>query len=77
MNIGFHSNKLTERGTEVALFDYAYFHQKRGYKSFIFFNGIVCMEVYEKFKKEFTCISYKEFSELDQLILDNKIDYLE
>ena len=77
--IGFHSNQLCERGTEVAMFDYAYYNQKLyGNKSIIFYckhsnyndNNIIC-----KFEKEFKCYAYNNFSDINKIILDEKIDY--
>lgn len=75
MIIAFHTNQLSERGTEVAIFDYAYYHQKRGFISIILFKDIFCQKVYDKFKKEFKCIQYNNFSDIDQIIIDNKINY--
>ena len=39
MNIGFYSNQLSFRGTEVAMFDYAYYNETLlKNKSFIFYE---------------------------------------
>jgi beta-1,4-mannosyl-glycoprotein beta-1,4-N-acetylglucosaminyltransferase len=77
--IGFHTNQLCERGTTIALYDYAYFNQKMyNNKSIIFY----CKHSYNndpvvitKFKKEFKCYAYDNFSDIDQIILNEKIDY--
>jgi beta-1,4-mannosyl-glycoprotein beta-1,4-N-acetylglucosaminyltransferase len=79
ITIGFHSNQLCERGTEIAMYDYAYYNQKLyGNKSVIFYckhslnndsNAIT------KFEKEFKCYAYDDFSDIDKFILDEKIDY--
>jgi hypothetical protein len=68
MIIGFHSSAhLSERGTCIAMFDYAYYNQKlNGYKSIIFYqinHFLNNSEVIEKFKKEFQVIAYNSFSE--------------
>ena len=77
--IGFHSNQLCERGTEVALFDYAYYNQKiYGNKSIIFYpknshnNNI---EVIKKFETQFTCYDYENFSDVENIIKLENIDY--
>ena len=80
ITIGFHSNQLCERGTEVALYDYAYYNQKLyENKSIIFYcinSSNNDQNVIKKFEKEFKCYAYNNFSEIDQIILDEKIDYL-
>ena len=73
--IGFHaSGHLCERGTDVAMFDYAYFNQKiNGYKSIIFYEkNHPCnnTNVIEKFKKEFEVKSYTSFDEINNYPLD-------
>ena len=75
MIIGFHSSAhLSERGTCIAMFDYAYYNQKlNGYKSIIFYqinHFLNNSEVIEKFKKEFQVIAYNSFSEIDNYHLD-------
>jgi beta-1,4-mannosyl-glycoprotein beta-1,4-N-acetylglucosaminyltransferase len=69
--IGFHAcGHLCERGTDVAMFDYAYFNQKINHnKSIIFYeNGNEL--VIEKFKKEFEIIKYNSFEEINNYQLD-------
>jgi hypothetical protein len=77
--IGFHSNQLCERGTEVAMYDYAYYNQKLyGNKSIIFYckhNNNNDANVIHKFEKEFKCYAYDKFSDIDKIILDEKINY--
>ena len=42
IKIGFWTNQLCERGSEIALFDYAYYNQKiLGNKSYIFYEKII------------------------------------
>lgn len=77
--IGFHSNQLCERGTEIAMYDYAYYNQKLyNNKSIIFYckhNPNNNQEVIKKFEKEFNCYAYDKFSDIDKIILDEKINY--
>ena len=77
--IGFHSNQLCERGTEIAMYDYAYYNQKLyGNKSVIFYCKHSLnndSNVIAKFEKEFKCYAYDNFSDIDKFILDEKIDY--
>ena len=73
--IGFHSDgHLCERGTEVALFDYAYYNQKiNGFKSVIFYqinHPANNNSVIEKFKKEFEVIGYTSFEEINNYQLE-------
>ena len=77
--IGFHSNQLCERGTDIAIYDYAYYNQKLyGNKSIIFYckhSWNNDTNVIKKFEKEFKCYAYDKFSDIDNVILDEKIDY--
>ena len=79
LTIGFHSNQLCERGTEVAMFDYAYYNQyKYSNKSIIFYplnSENNKEEVVKKFKQYFYCIGYNNFKEIDNCIKDLNIDY--
>ena len=68
--ICFWDNYLGERGTTVALYDYAYYNQTLlGNKSIIMYrsssSGNV-PEVVEKFKKQFEVIGVNHFSEVQQ-----------
>jgi len=78
ITIGFHSNQLCERGVSVALYDYAYYNQKiYGNTSIIFYCKHYNSDtnVIRKFEKEFKCYAYDTFSDIDKIILDEKIDY--
>jgi FkbM family methyltransferase len=78
ITIGFHSNQLCERGVSVAVYDYAYYNQKiYGNKSIIFYCKHYNSDtnVIRKFEKEFKCYAYDTFSDIDKIILDEKIDY--
>ena len=72
--IGFcSSGHLCERGTTVAMYDYAYYNKLYGNESIIFYdknhksNNI---SVISKFKKEFEVYSYDSFEEIDKYELD-------
>ena len=76
--ICFWDNYLGERGTTIALYDYAYYNQTLlGNKSIIMYrsssSGNV-PEVVEKFKKQFEVIGVNHFSEVDMILLDKNVD---
>ena len=76
--IVFHENQLGERGTSVALYDYAYYSR-------LFFNiePIITYnsqmnnipESIDKFKKEFNVVPYENFDEVNNYIETNNVDY--
>ena len=72
MKILFHSNHLGIRGTEVALFDYAYFNQSiLGNESVIAYDrsrGENDPRVIEKFAKHFPLHPYADFSEFEAIV---------
>jgi len=78
--IGFHSNQLCERGTEVALYDYANHNENiLGNKSIIFFdkNSLNnCKKTVEKFHSRFTCYGYNNFNEIDDIVVKENIDVM-
>lgn len=83
--VAFLSNKLTLRGTEVAIFDYAHYNETiLGNKSVIITRDYekikhefdVDVQAYNKFKNRFDVIYYAEPKDLDQIVLDNKITHL-
>lgn len=69
MKVLFHSNQLGIRGTEVALFDYAFHNQALlGNQSAIAYDGMSERNdplVIEKFQKHFPLYAYSDFSEFD------------
>ena len=77
--IGFHSNQLCERGTDVAMYDYAYYNEKMyNNKSIIFYckhNSNNDVDVIKKFETQFKCYGYDNFSDIEQIIQDERIDY--
>ena len=80
MNIGFWDNQLCERGSTVALFDYAYYNQTLlGNKSFIFYDKNKKknrIEVIEKFKKYFTVHETDNFKEVDEYLVKYNITHM-
>jgi beta-1,4-mannosyl-glycoprotein beta-1,4-N-acetylglucosaminyltransferase len=77
--VGFHSNQLCERGTEVALFDYAFYNQTLyGNKSIIFYdrnNPNNHSKVISRFETHFKCYAYTDFAEIDSVLLSEGADY--
>lgn len=80
MNIAFHSNQLSLRGTEVSMFDYARFNEEiLGNKSIILAKDITIWpyshpKAIEKFKSRFPVYQYKEFGEVDLILEKENID---
>jgi hypothetical protein len=80
MNIAFWDNSLSERGTTVSLFDYAYYNQTLlKNKSFIFYdknrpdNKI---DIVQKFKTNFIVHETDNFKEVDDYLLQYKITHI-
>ena len=78
VKIAFMTNQLGERGTEVAMFDYAHYNEKiLGNSSIILhyknhhFNSD---EAIEKFKKRFKVYAILEKEEVDIILKENNID---
>jgi hypothetical protein len=77
MNILFHSNQVGERGTEIALFNYAMGNQNiLKDTSFIAApkNRVLDTDVLKKFTQDFTVCLYETHNELREFIESNKID---
>jgi len=76
--IAFWDNCLCERGTTIALYDYAYYNQTiLGNKSIIMYNlnrTETDNNVVERFKKEFKVFGVHDFSEVDPILLENNCD---
>jgi hypothetical protein len=75
MKIAFHSNQLGLRGTEVALFDYAYYNRELlGNESIIISDSSADLAALNKFKSEFNVLLYNNFNDVtkwvDQLGID-------
>ena len=78
VNIAFMSNQLGERGTEVAMYDYAHYNEKfLGNTSIIlhyknhYFNSDKAIE---KFKNRFKVFAIIEKEEVDNILKENNID---
>jgi hypothetical protein len=79
LNIGFHSNSLTLRGAEVALFDYAFHNQKLlNNRSFVFYKKQTQSDplVIAKFEKHFPVFAYESIDELESLALKHQLDLM-
>jgi len=80
MNIAFWSNALCERGTTVAMFDYAYYNQiLLQNKSYIFYDKnqpTNNTEIISKFQKEFVVHETETFNEVDDYILQYNITHI-
>jgi hypothetical protein len=86
--IAFLSNKLTLRGTEITLYDYADYNEKiLGNKSIIITRDYekikheydVDIQSYQKFQSRFQMEYYDKYNaqkELDDIVEENQIDYL-
>jgi hypothetical protein len=70
MKVAFHSNQLGLRGTEIALYDYAFYNQHLlGNESIIYCrrSGEVHPAVHRKFAAQFECVFYDEFRDLESI----------
>lgn len=74
MLIAFHSNQLSYRGTEVALYDYAYYNETiLGNKSIVLAKDPEIWnyshpDIIEKFQDRFPTYFYKDVNEIDKII---------
>ena len=74
--IAFHDNYLSERGTTVALYDYAYYNRKiLNNDSIILYNRSSSQEILDKFK-EFRVFKYNNWREVDDILKNNNVDIL-
>lgn len=85
MKIAFFTNKLTLRGTEVAVFDYAFYNQTLlGNKSIIITHPYekvqrerdTSLEAYERFSKSFQTFFISKREDIDFIIRNEKVDVL-
>jgi len=75
MKIAFHSEQLGVRGTEIALYDYAYYNRYLlGNDSIIIAPEASNLAAYEKFKREFEIILYSDFNQVVHVVDKYKID---
>jgi len=80
ITIGFYSNQLGERGTEIGLYDYAHFNEiLLNNKSIIITNKIIDHDIFIKFSKRFSSIIFlkeKSVNQIDKIVNDYKIDLI-
>jgi hypothetical protein len=78
--VAFWLNDLGERGTAVAVYDYAYFNQHMfNNQSYILYekdNQFNIPEVIDKFQKQFIIHGFNNFSEVDQYLKQHDITTL-
>ena len=83
--IAFLSNKLTLRGTEIAIYDYADYNEKiLGNKSIIITRDYekikhefdVDIQAYNKFNNRFQVFYYGSQTDIDQIVLANQITHI-
>jgi hypothetical protein len=83
--VAFLSNKLTLRGTEIAIYDYADYNEKiLNNKSIIItrdFNKIknefdVNIQAYDKFKSRFSVFYYENMNDVDNIVINNSVTHL-
>lgn len=80
MKIAFHSNQLCERGTEVALYDYAHYNEELLLNNSIILSDGKNMNntasAIDKFKNRFDVYLYDDFSDVDSILIRNNVDVL-
>lgn len=75
--IAFHSNQLGIRGTEVALYDYAYYNEELlGNKSYIISDANANLDALDKFKNKFEVYLYNKFEDCFDFIKQNGITHV-
>jgi FkbM family methyltransferase len=83
--VAFLSNKLTLRGTEVAIFDYADYNERiLGNKSIIITRDYekikhewdVDIQAYNKFKDRFEVYYYASQPDIDQIVINNAVTHI-
>lgn len=79
MRIGFLTNHISYGGTEVALYDYAHFNETLlGNTSVIITRDYrnTHSEIYEKFNKRFPVFYIANQSDIDKVVVQQKLDWL-
>lgn len=75
--VAFHSNELNERGTSVAMFDYARYNEEiLGNKSYIISNAKADLTALGKFKNRFEVFLYNDFQECNSFAKEKDIEYV-
>lgn len=73
--VAFHSNQLGLRGTEVALYDYAYYNETiLNNRSIILSNRNADLSGLDKFTERFQVYLYNDFSEVESIVDEEGID---
>lgn len=78
MKMILHENKISERGTSVAIYDYAFYLQQfLNIEPIIAYDkkNITDQKVLLKFLDKFKIIGYEDFSEIENIISSMGIDY--
>ena len=78
MKVAFWDEKLSERGTSIALYDYAYQNKLRGNESVIFYDSKADNhpDIIRKFLQEFTIYPLEQFEDIDDVIVRESVDVL-
>jgi hypothetical protein len=75
-NVAFHANQLSERGTEVAMYDYAHFNEViLKNKSFIISDKNANMNALKKFESRFEIYLYEKFEDAEKFVLEKNISH--
>lgn len=77
MKIAFHTNSIPFRGTSVVTYDYAHYNETLlNNSSYMLACADEDLSALEKFQKRFPVFLYKNFSEVDDFIKAEGIDFL-
>ena len=78
LRIAFHANHLSERGCEVALYDYCHFNEQMlGNRSVVFYPRNASTNdasIIDRFSQSFELVAYDHFSQVDQHIQAMQLD---
>ncbi|MBM5794368.1 MAG: hypothetical protein FJ057_10650, partial [Cyanobacteria bacterium K_DeepCast_0m_m1_088] len=78
LRIAFHANQLSERGCEVALYDYCLFNEQLlGNHSVVFYPRHAPgndASIIDRFRQSFDLVAYDHFSQVDQQIQAMQLD---
>ena len=75
--IAFHSNQLGIRGTEVALYDYAFYNETvLGNKSYIISDANANLDTLDKFKNKFEVFLYNKFEDCFEFVKQKNITHV-
>ncbi len=75
--VAFHSNELNERGTNVAMYDYAHYNEAiLGNKSYIISNKNADLTALIKFQDRFEVFLYNDFNECTEFCAQKNIQYV-